>query len=73
MFSERPRPRPSCECELASTNRQSWTLSVDETVVEADKLSRKRRRSQRSHEDEVPMDEPLRKRRRVVERGSNFF
>ncbi|KAM0714602.1 hypothetical protein Q7P37_009898 [Cladosporium fusiforme] len=73
VFSERPRPRCSCECELASTNRQAWTLSVDESVVEAKKSSQKRRRSQRCQENEVPMGEPLRKRRRLVERGSNFF
>lgn len=73
VFSERPRPRCSCECELASTNKQASTLSVDETVVKAKVSSQKRRRSQRCQENEVPTGEPLRKKRRVVERESNFF
>lgn len=73
VFSERPRPRFSCDCELASTNRQSWTLSVDESGVGANKSSQKRRRSQKPQENEDSMGEPLLKRRRIAERGSYFF
>ncbi|KAM0714547.1 hypothetical protein Q7P37_009843 [Cladosporium fusiforme] len=68
VFSERPRPRSSCECELSPTSRESRTPSVDKVVVGP---NLKRPRSQHSHE--LPMGEPLRKRRRTVERGSNFF